>query len=147
MLSGVAIGSLAAVGSALAFGSFAVPIKCKQILDAKVRVLPEGTAMHERLCIVLSDYRERWDAGAIVDSIGWLLQVDPFCYQVYKSFTCCITSFLILTYTPFRFTYWGIVGGLIWVGHWPLRCVKLSIDACSFALPGRPLTWTPGSLR
>ena len=44
-----------------------------------------------------------------------LLQVDPFCYQIYKSFTCCITSFLILTYTPFRFTYWGIVGGLIWV--------------------------------
>ena len=47
--------------------------------------------------------------------MGCLLQVDPFCYQIYKSFTCCITSFLILTYTPFRFTYWGIVGGLIWV--------------------------------
>ena len=31
-----AIGIVTAVGSAAAFGSFGVPIKCKQILDAKV---------------------------------------------------------------------------------------------------------------
>ena len=60
-------------------------------------------------------------AGA-VQLMNRMLQVDPFCYQVYKSFTCCITSFLILSYTPFKFTYWGIVGGLIWVKPSLLKC-------------------------
>jgi hypothetical protein len=30
------IGLLSAIGSALAFGSFGVPIKCKRVLNAKV---------------------------------------------------------------------------------------------------------------
>ena len=57
----------------------------------------------------------------------YCMQVDPFCYQVYKSFTCCITSLLILTYTPFKFTYWGIVGGLIWV-----RCSPVHLCSDSY---------------
>jgi hypothetical protein len=127
MLDAFAIGVLAAVGSALAFGSFAVPIKCRTILAAKVGPKP---GLNRVIC----------DS---VRSTSYLLvchalQVDPFCYQVYKSFTCCITALLILTYTPFKFTYWGIVGGLIWVRY---RCPQLG--SRMHAPPQGGMTQTP----
>ncbi|CAL8461758.1 g1289 [Coccomyxa elongata] len=72
----LAIGLATAIGSAAAFGSFGVPIKCRRILDAKV---------------------------------------DPLAYQCYKSLVCFLTSWLVLTYNHFRFTWWGTVGASIWV--------------------------------
>lgn len=72
----LAIGVATAVGSAAAYGSFGVPIKCKRILDAKV---------------------------------------DPLAYQCYKSLVCFLTSWLVLTYNHFSFTWWGTVGATIWV--------------------------------
>jgi len=35
--------------------------------------------------------------------------------QVYDSIGVALTSLLVLTYTPFKFSYWGIVGGALWV--------------------------------
>eukprot|EP01018_Ginkgo_biloba_P029026 Gb_18401 [translate_table: standard] len=43
------------------------------------------------------------------------LALDPFVFQSYKSFICFLTSWLVLLYTPFRFTWWGMLGALIWV--------------------------------
>ncbi|XP_057819219.2 uncharacterized protein LOC131032301 isoform X1 [Cryptomeria japonica] len=70
----VIIGLLAAFGSALFFGSYAVPIK-----------MPAA------------------------------LSLDPFVFQSYKSTACFMTSWLVLLYTPYRFTWWGMLGALIWV--------------------------------
>ena len=44
-----------------------------------------------------------------------MLQVDPLAYQCYKSLVCFLTSWLVLTYNHFRFTWWGTVGASIWV--------------------------------
>lgn len=44
-----------------------------------------------------------------------MLQVDPLAYQCYKSLVCFLTSWLVLTYNQFRFTWWGTVGATIWV--------------------------------
>lgn len=46
-----------------------------------------------------------------------ITQVDPLAYQFYKSLVCFSTSWLVLTYNPFRFTWWGTVGATIWVAN------------------------------
>ncbi|KAH7365201.1 hypothetical protein KP509_18G013500 [Ceratopteris richardii] len=42
-------------------------------------------------------------------------KMDPIIFQSYKSFVCFMTSWLVLIYTPLKFTWWGMVGALIWV--------------------------------
>lgn len=80
----VVLGMLAAIGSLLFFGSYAVPIK-----------MPAA------------------------------LSLDPFVFQFYKSTTCFLTSWLVLLYTPFKFTWWGILGALIWVTNGVLAIVAV----------------------
>ncbi|KAI5070430.1 hypothetical protein GOP47_0014773 [Adiantum capillus-veneris] len=84
----VVVGLLAAVGSIVFYGSYAVPIKTPAVLDAKM---------------------------------------DPIIYQSYKSFTCFATCWLVLIYTPLKFTWWGMLGALIWVinGCAAVRAVQL----------------------
>lgn len=43
------------------------------------------------------------------------LHIDPLVFQSYKTGMCFVTSWLILTRLPFRFTYFGIFSGLFWV--------------------------------
>ncbi|KAJ7537566.1 hypothetical protein O6H91_11G011800 [Diphasiastrum complanatum] len=45
-------------------------------------------------------------------------RVDPVVFQFYKSIACFLTSWLLLLYLvfqPFQFTWWGILGGAMWV--------------------------------
>ena len=37
------------------------------------------------------------------------MQVHPFCYQIYKSSVCFVTSFIVLAWNHFIFTWWGTV--------------------------------------
>lgn len=53
------------------------------------------------------------------------LSLDPFVFQSYKSTTCFLTSWLVLLYTPFKFTWWGILGALIWVTNGVLAIVAV----------------------
>lgn len=41
--------------------------------------------------------------------------IDPIIFQSYKSFACFATSWLVLAYVPLKFTWWGMLGALIWV--------------------------------
>ncbi|MCO5612113.1 hypothetical protein L7F22_066375 [Adiantum nelumboides] len=54
-------------------------------------------------------------------------KMDPIIYQSYKSFTCFATCWLVLIYTPLKFTWWGMLGALIWVinGCAAVRAVQL----------------------
>ena len=42
-------------------------------------------------------------------------RVHPIVIQVYKSTACFFTSWLVLLVRDFKFSYWGLVGALIWV--------------------------------
>jgi len=42
-------------------------------------------------------------------------KVDPIVFQLYYSLAIFISSWLVLTYNSFVFTYWGIVGAALWV--------------------------------
>jgi glucose uptake protein GlcU len=42
-------------------------------------------------------------------------KVDAMVFQLYYSLAIFISSWLVLTYKPFVFTYWGIVGAALWV--------------------------------
>lgn len=53
------------------------------------------------------------------------LQVDPLAYQCYKSFVCFATSFLVLTYNHFQFTWWGSVGAAIWVANGVMAIIAI----------------------
>eukprot|EP01112_Ceratiomyxa_fruticulosa_P008558 TRINITY_DN2219_c0_g2_i2.p1 TRINITY_DN2219_c0_g2~~TRINITY_DN2219_c0_g2_i2.p1 ORF type:complete len:322 (-),score=46.00 TRINITY_DN2219_c0_g2_i2:155-1120(-) len=41
--------------------------------------------------------------------------IDPVVFQCYYSFAVFLTSWLLLAFYPFQFTYLGIVGALLWV--------------------------------
>ncbi|KAK9908921.1 hypothetical protein WJX75_004710 [Coccomyxa subellipsoidea] len=64
-----AIGIVTAVGSAAAFGSFGVPIKCKQILDAKVD--PLAYQFYKSLKAGLGIAQTTWSALSIFVSFIW----------------------------------------------------------------------------
>jgi len=63
--------------------------------------------------------------GAVVffGSIGLMIKsrnvteakVDPMIFQLYYSLAIFISSWFVLSYEPFVFTYWGIVGAALWV--------------------------------
>jgi glucose uptake protein GlcU len=42
-------------------------------------------------------------------------KVDPMVFQLYYSVAIFISSWLVLSYNSFVFTYWGIVGAALWV--------------------------------
>jgi len=67
---------LAVIGAWICFGSFAVPMKSKQVMDAGV---------------------------------------NPIIFQCYKTFWAFASSFLVLFFQPFEFTWWGIASGFSWV--------------------------------
>lgn len=41
--------------------------------------------------------------------------VDPLVFQTYKTAAVFLSSWLVLLYRPFYFSYWGIIGAIIWV--------------------------------
>ena len=42
-------------------------------------------------------------------------KVDPLVFQTYKTTAVFLTSWLVLTYTDFDWTWWGVVDSLVWV--------------------------------
>lgn len=42
-------------------------------------------------------------------------QVHPLIFQCYKTFWTFASSFLVLTFEPFEFTWWGMLSGISWV--------------------------------
>jgi len=40
---------------------------------------------------------------------------DPMVFQIYINIAVFLTSWIVLSYTPFILTYWGIVSGALWV--------------------------------
>ena len=53
-------------------------------------------------------------------------RVHPIVIQVYKSTACFFTSWLVLLVRDFKFSYWGLVGALIWV----LNGIKQGCSTC-----------------
>ena len=53
-------------------------------------------------------------------------RVDPAVIQAYKSMSCFLSSWLVLLFRPFQFSYWGIVGAAIWVSV----CIRLVQVLC-----------------
>jgi hypothetical protein len=43
------------------------------------------------------------------------LNVDPMVTQFYTSISVFLTSFIVLTYNDFAFTYFGIIAAALWV--------------------------------
>lgn len=43
------------------------------------------------------------------------LRVDPIVFQSYKSAMVFLTGWIVLLWSPFSFTPWGIMSGLFWV--------------------------------
>lgn len=41
--------------------------------------------------------------------------VNPLIFQCYKTFWAFISSFLVLFFQPFQFTWWGVLSGFSWV--------------------------------
>ena len=42
-------------------------------------------------------------------------KVDPVIFQLYYSTAIFITTWLLLIYVDFSFTYWGIITAMLWV--------------------------------
>lgn len=60
---------------------------------------------------------------------------DPFAFQFMKSMWVCITSWLILTWRPFYFTYWGFVGAALWIPAGLLFITSVKCTGVAFATP------------
>eukprot|EP01103_Thecamoeba_quadrilineata_P004122 TRINITY_DN13848_c0_g1_i1.p1 TRINITY_DN13848_c0_g1~~TRINITY_DN13848_c0_g1_i1.p1 ORF type:complete len:369 (-),score=38.62 TRINITY_DN13848_c0_g1_i1:93-1199(-) len=54
-------------------------------------------------------------------------KVDPMVFQLYYSFAIFVTGFLVWTYQPVYFTYYGIIGASLWV-----PCSVMSIFAIKY---------------
>jgi len=52
-------------------------------------------------------------------------QVDPVIYQAYKSFAVFASSWLVLLYVDFYFTWWGFVGASMWVPNGILAIISI----------------------
>ena len=52
------------------------------------------------------------------------MQVHPLIFQSYKSLMCFLTSWLVLIYSPFGFTWWATLAALIWVNNGESQLVK-----------------------
>ena len=58
-------------------------------------------------------------------------RVHPFVFQTYKSFWVFVTSWIVLAFKPFAFTWWGLASGLFWVPAG--AAYVMPIPACSTA--------------
>jgi len=62
-------------------------------------------------------------------------QTDPFVFQCMKSLCACLTSWIVLTWRPFTFTYWGFVGAALWVPSGLLFITSVKLTGVAFATP------------
>lgn len=107
MTSDTLIGVAAVIGAWITFGSFGVFIKVQvdrtlllyMNMMLTVVILGEGTFP---LCCT--------QTPAVVKA-----NVDPLVFQTYKTAAVFLSSWLVLLYRPFYFSYWGIIGAIIWV--------------------------------
>lgn len=60
---------------------------------------------------------------------------DPFVFQCMKSLCACLTSWIILTWRDFTFTYWGFVGAALWVPSGLLFITSVKLTGVAFATP------------
>jgi len=61
--------------------------------------------------------------------------IDPFVFQFLKSASVFVTSWLILTWKPFLFTYWGFVGAALWIPAGLLFITSVKLTGVAFATP------------
>jgi len=59
--------------------------------------------------------------------------VHPIIYQLYKSFWCFVTSFIVLFWKDFVWTNWGIVNGAIWIPAGVLAIVGIRLIGLGIA--------------
>jgi len=60
---------------------------------------------------------------------------DPFAFQFMKSSMVFITSWLILTWRPFTFTAWGLVGAALWIPAGLTFITSVKLTGVAFATP------------
>jgi len=60
---------------------------------------------------------------------------DPFAFQFMKSSCVFLTSWLILTWKPFTFTIWGLVGAALWIPSGLLFITSVQFTGVAFASP------------
>jgi len=61
-------------------------------------------------------------------------KVDPVIFQLYYSVSIFVSSWLVLTYVPFVFTYFGIIGAALWVPASILSIVAINHLGMSIAV-------------
>lgn len=60
---------------------------------------------------------------------------DPFAFQFMKSSMVFITSWLVLTWRPFTFTAWGLVGAALWIPAGLTFITSVKLTGVAFATP------------
>lgn len=60
---------------------------------------------------------------------------DPFAFQFMKSACVFLTSWIILTWKPFVFTLWGLVGAALWIPAGLLYITSIQLTGVAFAAP------------
>jgi len=60
---------------------------------------------------------------------------DPFAFQCMKSACVFLTSWLILLWKPFFFTWWGLVGAALWIPSGLLYITSVQLTGVAFAAP------------
>ncbi len=55
------------------------------------------------------------------------MQVHPLIFQSFKSLMCFLTSWIVLLYSPFGFTWWATLAAFIWItdGKLNLREIEM----------------------
>ena len=90
-------GILCVLGAWVAFGSFGVFISTFPTAACRgVVAMPTQCRASETPSVVAA-------------------KVDPLVFQTYKTTAVFLTSWLVLTYTDFDWTWWGVVDSLVWV--------------------------------
>jgi len=60
---------------------------------------------------------------------------DPFAFQCMKSACVFLTSWLILFWKPFYFTWWGLAGAALWIPSGLLYITSVQLTGVAFAAP------------
>jgi len=142
-------GVLCILGSWAAFGSFGVLIKVRSLTNHHQPPFPwlarccvVWCVVHCACILLLLGGGNHLLVGSLRDATCTFpcqapavvaARVDPLVFQSYKTFAVFVTSWLVLAYNEFQFTYWGIVGSLVWVPSGVLaviaiRCAGLGVS-------------------
>ena len=69
---------------------------------------PEAAAAGLAAALGLGAYRTAPREAAVVDLYVQAAECAPYIYQLYMALGICLSSWLVLAWEPFAFTWWGL---------------------------------------